>query len=132
MVFMDELEVILGKARDITDTGIKKADEVIKVSKLKMECVKLDNEIKAKYAALGKTVYGMVKNDSASAEKIASYVLSIDALYKRIARLQGRIEQAKKIVTCPNCGTKNKYDNMYCAGCSHRLMVTDEEPEDYN
>ena len=131
MEFKDEFDVILGKARDITDAGIKKADEVVRVSKLKLACVRLDSEIKNKYTNLGKMVYGMVKHDSADSEKIAEAVMEIERLYKKMSKLYAEIETTKKIVTCPVCGTKNKFENTYCSSCSHKLVATDEEPEDY-
>lgn len=132
MEFKDEFDVIFGKARDITDAGVKKADEVLRVSKLKLACVRIDGEIKTKYTNLGKMVYGMVKHDSADSEKIAEAVMEIERLYKKMTKLYDEIETAKKIVTCPVCGTKNKFSNTYCSSCSHKLVATDEEPEDYS
>ena len=131
MDFKDELDFISGKAKQLTDTGIRKADEVISVSKLKFRCIQLDTIIKTKYAELGRMMYGMVKNDSSDADRIAQAVLEIDQLYKKMAQYNAEIEMVKKIVTCPVCGTKNKFSDTYCVKCMHKLVSTDEEPEDY-
>lgn len=92
---------------------------------------KIDALIKAKYTELGRTMYGMVKNDSSDADRIAQAVMEIDHLYKKMAQCNARIELMKKIVTCPVCGTKNRFSNTYCTACMHKLVSTDEEPEDY-
>lgn len=131
MDFKDEIDFITEKAKQLTDTGIRKADEVIGISKLKLRCIQLDALIKAKYTELGRTMYGMVKNDSSDADRIAQAVMDIDHLYKKMAQCNARIELMKKIVTCPVCGTKNRFSNTYCTACMHKLVSTDEEPEDY-
>lgn len=132
MEIKTEFENVLDKARELTDFGIKKADSVIRLSKLKLECVRLDSEIKAKYTELGKMVYSMVKNDNADAEKIAQKVNKIEYMYKKLKKYRNTIEQEQRIITCPTCGTKNKYSDIYCSNCATRLIVTDEEPEDIN
>lgn len=113
MDFKDEFDIISEKAKQLTDTGIRKADEVIGISKLKLRCIKIDALIKAKYTELGRTMYGMVKNDSSDADRIAQAVMDIDHLYKKMAQCNARIELMKKIVTCPVCGTKNRFSNTY-------------------
>ena len=55
MDFKDEFDFISEKAKQLTDTGIRKADEVIGISKLKLRCIKIDALIKAKYTELGRT-----------------------------------------------------------------------------
>ena len=132
MEFKDEMEIVKEKAVQLKDAGLKKADEIYRISKLKLQCVQIDNQIKAKYTALGKMVFGMVKHDSADSEKIAESVMEIEQLYAKMRDLYAQIETAKKIVTCPICGTKNKFSNTYCSSCSHRLVKTDEEPDDYD
>ena len=47
MDFKDEIDFISEKAKQLTDTGIRKADEVIGISKLKLRCIQLDALIKA-------------------------------------------------------------------------------------
>ncbi len=132
MEFKDEFDTIISKAKELTDTTVKKGNEVVQVSKLKLECVKLDNEIKASYAVLGRMIYSMVKHDNADSERIAEHVRKIDEMYTKMGKLRTEIEHTRRIITCPVCKAKNKYDNIYCTNCSNRLVVTDEEPEDYS
>ncbi|MBQ8791460.1 MAG: hypothetical protein IJZ51_09130 [Ruminiclostridium sp.] len=129
---MDKKDELMNKAKNIADAGLKKADEIYRISKLKLKCVQLDNQIKAKYTELGKTVYGMVKHDSADSEKISAYVMEIEALYTKMRKVYAEIETAKKIITCPVCGTKNKFSDTYCRSCANRLVATDEDPDDYS
>ncbi len=132
MDFKDEFEAIAEKTKQLTGSGIRKADEMFSVSKLKLECIRIDNTIKTKYAELGKMMYNMVKDDNADSEKISDAVMEIDRLYKKMAQVNEKIEEVKKIVTCPECGTKNKFTSNYCSSCRHKLVCTDEEPEDYS
>ena len=81
MDFKDEIDFITEKAKQLTDTGIRKADEVIGISKLKLRCIQLDALIKAKYTELGRTMYGMVKNDSSDADRIAQAVMDLSLIH---------------------------------------------------
>ena len=83
MDFKDEFDIISEKAKQLTDTGIRKADEVIGISKLKLRCIKIYALIKAKYTELGRTMYGMVKNDSSDADRIAPVSYTHLDVYKR-------------------------------------------------
>ncbi len=127
----EEVDTVLGKAKELTDSGIKKSDEFMKIMRLKVSCIKLDNKIKEKYAELGKSVYKMVKTDKADSETIANAVTEIERLYQRLESLHKRIEEMKRIITCPVCGAKNKYDSEYCENCTNRLVVTDIAPDEY-
>ncbi|MFR4023468.1 MAG: hypothetical protein ACLTZI_11135 [[Eubacterium] siraeum] len=131
MDFKDEFDIISEKAKQLTDTGIRKADEFIGISKLKLRCAKIDALIKAKYTELGRTMYGMVKNDSSDADRIAQAVMDIDHLYKKMAQCNARIELMKKLLPAP-CAVQRTDSATHIAPlvCS-KLVSTDEEPEDY-
>ena len=130
---MEKKDELKNKAKDIADAGLKKADEIYRISKLKLKCVQIDNKIKVKYTELGKAVYGMVKHDSADSEKISASVMEIEALYAEMRKVYAEIEKVKKIITCPVCNTKNKFSDTYCRSCANRLVATDEAPdEDYS
>jgi len=132
MNFKAEMNAVLGKAKDFADTTAKKTDEVIKVSGLKLNCIQVDNEIKNKYIALGKMVYGMVKHDTADSAAISDAVTDIDLLYAKLETLQSKIEEVRKIVTCPVCEAKNKFGTIHCTNCGHRLVLTDEDVDEYD
>ena len=120
------------KAKDIADAGLKKADEIYRVSMLKVKCLRLDGKIKEKYTELGKMVYGMVKQDNADSAKITKSVVEIEELYAEMRKLYAEIETTRKIITCPVCSAKNKFSDTYCRSCANRLVATDEEPDDYS
>lgn len=128
---MSVLNEFLSKAKEVTSESIKKTDQLVKISSLKLTCVQLDNEIKAKYSLLGNRIYDMIKADEENTNELLGLVSEIDILFKRLSETQNKIEDLRHIYACPNCGTKNKIENDYCSKCGKRLSVTDEEFEDY-
>lgn len=128
----DELDYILKKAKKIGDIGAKKTESIIRVSKYKLQCIKLDEEIRQKYMLLGKLVYKMVKSETEDTDRVAQLAADIDYLHKKLRRYRGFIEQARKIIICPVCGEANKLSDIFCTNCKARIVFTDEEPDEYD
>lgn len=128
----DDLDYILKKAKKLGDIGAKKTESIIRVSKYKLQCIKLDEEIKQKYMLLGKLVYKMVKSETEDTDKVAELAADIDYLHKKLRRYRMLIEQARKIIICPVCGEANKLSDIFCTNCKSRIVFTDEEPDEYD
>lgn len=128
---MSVLNDFLNKAKDVTNEGLKKTDVLMQISKHKITCVQLDNDIKNKYTNLGNRIYDMIKADTEDTSELLTLVSEIDDKFKKLSEVQAKIEELKQIITCPICGTKNKFDNDYCSKCGHQLVVTDEDFDDY-
>lgn len=124
-VVMSFLDDVFSKAKDVTKAAGKKTDNLVKISKLKMQCATINNNIRSTYEKLGNTVYDMIKSDSENQTVLLGVVSEIDDLYKQLERTTKKLEKLRKIYSCPRCDEKNKATAVYCAKCGKRLVVTD-------
>lgn len=132
-VIMSFLDDLFSKAKDVSKAAGKKTDNLVKISKLKMQCATINNNIKSTYEKLGNIVYDMIKSDSENQTVLLGVVQEIDDLYKQLERTTKKLEKLRKIYSCPRCDEKNKATAVYCAKCGKKLVVTDsyEENEVY-
>lgn len=136
---MNTFDDFIEKARDVCSVAGKKTGEVVEISKLKLECVKLNSEIKKLYEKLGSTVYSMMKSSYENQTVIDSLTEEIDENLAELADLNERISDLKNISICNVCGAKNPVDNYYCAKCGSRIKSEfagysdmNSEEESYN
>lgn len=126
---MGVFEDILGKAKDVADVAGKKTGEIVELSRLKMQCVSVNNDIKHLYEKLGNAVYSMAKSDYENPELVQSLIDDIDEELEHLNELNDRIADLKNINICSCCGNKNPAEACYCAKCGNRL--TREFDEEY-
>ncbi len=117
----------LGKAKDVADAAGKKTGELVEISKLKLQCVKLNSAIKERYEKLGSAVYSMKKSDYENPELISSMVEEITELLDKLNETSEKIADIKNISICSCCGAKNPPENVYCAKCGSKLDGTKGE-----
>jgi len=124
---MDMLDNFLGKAKDVYDVATKKTGEFVEVSKLKMESVKINNDIKKLYEKLGNSVYGMMKANYENQDIVNALVEEIDEKLESLSILSAKISDMKNISLCKACGAKNPEDNFYCYKCGARIKTEFED-----
>lgn len=127
--FFDDLFL---KAKDVADVASKKTNEFVEISKYKMECVKINNEIKKLYEQLGSSVYSMAKGGYENKDLIDGLVEDIDDLLIRLSFYNEKISDMKNEVKCPVCGAKNSDENYYCTKCGSRMKTEFEQPDESN
>lgn len=115
------------KTKDVADTAGKKAGDAVELSKYKIECIKLDSEIKKLYEQLGSSVYSMKKGGYENRDLIDSLSEEIDEAMERLRELNDKIADVKKQNVCPVCKTKNPKENFYCAKCGSKIKSEFEE-----
>ncbi len=118
---MDMFDNLFDRAKEVYDAASKKTCEVYEVSKLKLEIVNLNNEIKKLYEKLGSCIYSMVKADYENQDVVDSITEEIDDCKIRINYLQKKLGDMKNLIVCENCGTKNSIENFYCKNCGTRI-----------
>lgn len=111
----------LEKAKDIYDVASKKTGEMVEVSKLKLECVKVNKDIKGLYEKLGSCVYSMIKSNYENQDVIDSIKEEIDENIEKLAELNAKLGELKNIIICTACGAKNPEENFYCCKCGSRI-----------
>lgn len=114
---------IIETAKDVYGVASKKTGELVEISKIKLECVKINGEIKKLYERLGNTVYSMMKANYENQSLVDSLVEEITENLNKLAELNTKLSDIKNINICPACNAKNPEDNYYCAKCGSRLKT---------
>ncbi|WP_077533694.1 zinc ribbon domain-containing protein [Massiliimalia massiliensis] len=116
---MDE---VFEKAKDAVNIAAKKTEEVVNISKLKLETVKVNNEIKSLYEKLGRSVYqSRGKSGNSNEDTVHSLCEEIDELLSKLDALNKEIAELKNVTVCPGCGQNNPKENVYCSKCGARI-----------
>lgn len=118
---MNMFDTFIEKAKDVCDIATKKTGEMVEVSKIKFECVKVNGEIKKLYEQLGSTVYSMVKSNYENKDVIDGLVEEIDDNLEKLNNLNQKLSDLKNVVTCKVCNSKNPEENYFCAKCGSRI-----------
>lgn len=112
---------IIVKAKDVADVAGKKTGEVIELSKYKVECIKLNNDINKLYEKLGNAVYSMNKSGYENKELITSISSDITLKLEELSTMADKIAKMKEYVICKTCGNKNLMKSYYCDKCGSRI-----------
>ncbi|MEG2813801.1 MAG: hypothetical protein RSA79_04285 [Oscillospiraceae bacterium] len=94
---------------------------MVEVSKIKLECVKLNNQIKKLYENLGSSIYSMKKSNFENKDIIDSLTEEIDEALANLSELNLKIADIKNLTICNVCGAKNAVTNYYCCKCGSHI-----------
>lgn len=123
------IDELFDKAKNAVNIAAKKTNDVVELSKLKLDSVKLNNEINSMYEKLGRSVYNMRHDDLVNENVMRNLCEEIDELLEKLAGITDQIAEKKNVTVCEVCGTENVRDNCYCCKCGTKLHV---ECEEYN
>ena len=123
---MDE---IFQRARGVVNAAAQKTGEAIDYSKIKLEIMKSNNELREAYELLGKTFYSMCRDQNENQELLDSLMTNITEIIGKLNDLNAKIEDKKKTLVCPLCGSKNLQDSVFCAKCGARLQMQNVDAE---
>lgn len=118
---MSAFDTFMEKAKDVYDVASKKAGELVEISKLKMECVKVNSEIKKLYEKLGSSVYSMMKANYDNQDVVNGLVEEIDENLEKLSALNQKLSDYKNVAICKTCGAKNPEENYFCSKCGSRI-----------
>ena len=120
---MNDFNAILGKMRNLANAASKKTEEVVEASKLKLQIVSLNGEISKAYEELGRLIYDAAKKNESIGEEMDAAMAKIDELLEKVAELEGKENEIKKVRTCGNCGASCAADAAFCSRCGVILKV---------
>ena len=91
------------------------------VTMLKDQIAEKQKEIQAIFTELGEAFYKQHKDDEIS--EFHTLCQEISSRYKMIDQMNGEILELtmKDAKICPNCGTKNEKDSLFCGECGCKL-----------
>ena len=94
---------------------------VCRRSKIALEEADTRRALRDALAKLGRSYYELRtsgSDDFSSADELMEEIASLD---DKLAQIQSRKEEEKKVKTCPLCGRKNEKDASFCSGCGEAL-----------
>lgn len=127
---MKQLDYILNRAGSIADNVCQKTEEFVGVSKLKIKCSQTKSDIDDQFKKLGSSYYKMLRNNVQNDKVIRSICKDIDALYKKLERLEAEIKSVQTDPFCPYCNFKNRPDAKFCSKCGAVLNCEDKDLDD--
>ena len=111
----------INAAKDIAQTAGKKAEQLIEISKVKIQITQINGSIAKTYEKLGSGVYNMKKADYMDESLITSLVSQIDDLIAEREAAKAKLAELKEMVICPECGARNPKNVPYCSYCGNKI-----------
>lgn len=126
---MAALDDLMSKAKELADTVGKATGELVDDSRMKLQELKLNSELKDAYERLGSVTYDALKNGAENKALVDLVVSEIDGILRSIEQLKAaRTAPAPGEKYCPQCGTTNGGDAVYCVRCGAPLSMAAPEP----
>lgn len=123
----NSINSLLDKAVSVANAAGKKTEEVVEVSKLKLQEASLNADISNCYDELGKLRYNEKQFDIKDVEKEEDLVGQIQVLLEELAELKNKCEEIRKVRKCPNCGAACNVESHFCSRCG--MMLAPEAVE---
>ena len=115
---MAALDDLVSKAKELADTVGKATGELVDDSRVKLQELKLSSELKDAYERLGSVVYDNIKNNT-----------EIDQIRENMEKLKASRSPSDAVERyCPQCGTTNGKEAVYCSRCGAPLSIVVPEP----
>ena len=102
--------------------GIAKGtNKVVESSKVSIDLLEKKDELKDKYAEIGKLLANSDDNEIAEKLGIADKINEIRALSNEIVELKIKLSEIKNTKKCPDCGANISKNSAYCNICGNKL-----------
>ncbi|MBP0963075.1 MAG: zinc-ribbon domain-containing protein, partial [Oscillospiraceae bacterium] len=123
---MNTFDSFMNKAREVADAAAQKTGEVLEVSKLKLQEVKLTNDINKAFCELGSLYYNSVKFGGGNEEQMNAAIARLDKMMQEQDELKNNASNVghdhKRY--CTACGHENSATSLFCARCGNSLSGT--------
>ena len=133
---MDFFSKLSKKASETYQFTKEKASNISEELKIKGKVNELKQNIEELYLNIGKTVYTELKDGKTVAEEeILEKCEQISKANDEISKLKDKLLSLKKAKTCPSCGAKLDFDDLFCSQCGkeqpkhENIEVNNSEPE---
>lgn len=127
--FNSFLDSALETAKVVANAAGKKTEEVVETSKLRLQVLSINNELKQVYEKIGTMVYYAEKDHIDVQTAIADLIAEADQLQEQLGEAENRVAQLKKIKKCSNCGASCPADSHFCSRCG--MIIDNDQPKEY-
>ncbi|NLL06118.1 MAG: zinc-ribbon domain-containing protein [Clostridiaceae bacterium] len=125
MAFLEKFgEKLTSAGKDVA----RKTKELADTAKLNMQISNEEDNIKRKYAEIGKLYYELFS--SSPDEKFAEFCNSISESKNKIDELRVQILEIKGIKKCSNCGAEINFTATFCSSCGNATTTAQSENND--
>jgi ribosomal protein L40E len=112
-------DVVINAKNAATAVG-EKANQIMDISKLRINAADLNNEISKRFEALGRV--DSKKTGASSDELIGECVAAIDELYEQLDAVNEQLAAKRSRIPCKKCGQENPVGAAYCSKCGQKLQ----------
>ena len=97
-----------------------KAEDIVNITKIKNLMSDKEKEIQDDFATLGKSYYQKCGNEQTS--EFYELCQKITIAIREIEQLNQEMLNLKNVKVCPNCGSENDKNSLFCGECGQRLQ----------
>ena len=128
---MGVFEDFVVNVKSAADAMGKKTEQIIDLSKLKLNQTEINNKVTKCFERLGKLVYEASKNEIGAEEQISECKSEIDDLLVQLRAVTEQIALVKNKKKCRKCGADNLPEMRFCGKCGAKLgdEIPVEEPK---
>ncbi len=113
---------VVEKARQGFNVVAKKTEDVVNISKLRLEKSSLEAKLSKSYEILGKLCYDAVKDDDDfDAESVKPVIDDITEKIGQINKIKKDIITVQNKKQCTNCGCGIDKDSVFCNKCGTKV-----------
>ena len=124
----DMLERIRDAAEEAADAAAgtarvagRKAGQVMDAAKLNMQLFDLNSDFSDVLRQLGQVMYNTHLGQLADGDPVSELLKKADELSGRISAVKDRIDELRRVRTCPACGASCGKDDKFCRRCGKDL-----------
>lgn len=118
MDFYDVVE----KAKQGFDVVCKKTEDVVGISKMRIDQAAIESKLSKSYEILGKICYDAVLHDEDfDSESVKPIIDDISEKLECIAKLKKDIAAAQNKKQCPKCSNAVDKDSAFCNKCGAKV-----------
>lgn len=114
---------LLFAMKDVADVATKKTEEVVGITKIKLEKCRVEKEVQDMYKKIGQATYQSRIDGCKNEEYINSLCDTIKDQLQYLQELDKEIADKKDMVICDNCKQQNERDNVYCKRCGSKIKT---------
>ena len=122
---MIDFTTLKSRFMDATGSAKRTAEDIVEVTKMRMQVSQFKSELAKAYEKLGGMVYNMMKEDEQDSGAVNVCIDEIDYILEKIQEAEGKIKELRKVSCCQSCGAEVPADAIYCPKCGAKI----ERPE---
>ena len=108
------------KVGNLAQATAKKSGEVIEVTKLNMNINSEEDGIKKAFLEMGGICYKLFEENALQQEQLIPLCTQVQVRKAKIVELRQRINTARGIKICPNCGAEIELTTPFCSKCGSK------------